>query len=163
MEVRNCTTCAGQRSKVGTEVCPTSCYEARKGEYPSWTPAFQRRSSHGEIADNTVNYGPNDKPVAIKEDGEKNRLDLLPIGPLEDIAEILTFGAKKYADHNWRNGFKWSRLYGALFRHMFAWIKGQDKDPETGKSHLAHAGCCILFLLEHEKRGLGEDDRYKTE
>lgn len=106
---------------------------------------------------------PKDITPAIKEDGEKNRLDLLPVGPLEDIAEILTFGAKKYADHNWRKGFKWSRLYGALFRHMFAWIRGQDKDPETGKSHLAHAGCCILFLLEHEKRGLGEDDRYKTE
>lgn len=103
-----------------------------------------------------------DPNIAIKEDGGKNRVDLLPIQPLEDIAEVLTFGAQKYADHNWRGGFKWSRLYGALFRHMFAWIKGQDKDPETGLSHLAHAGCCILFLLEHEKRKLGEDDRYKV-
>lgn len=100
--------------------------------------------------------------TAIKEDGDKNRLELLPVGPLQDIAEILTFGAKKYADHNWRNGFKWSRLIGACLRHLFAWAGGQDKDPETGKSHLAHAGCCILFLLEHEKRGLGEDDRYKS-
>lgn len=101
--------------------------------------------------------------IAIKEDIGKNRLDLLPVGPLEDIAEILTFGAKKYADHNWRNGFKWSRLLGACMRHLFAWSRGEKADPETGKSHLAHAGCCILFLLEHEKRGLGEDDRYKYE
>lgn len=103
---------------------------------------------------------PLDTSVAVKQDDGKNRVDLLPIGPLEDIAEILTFGANKYADHNWRKGFKWSRLLGALLRHVFAWSRGEKCDPETGKSHLAHAGCCILFLLEHEKRGLGEDDRY---
>lgn len=102
-----------------------------------------------------------DLSVAIKADDNKNRVDLLPIGPLEAISEILTFGANKYADHNWRKGFKWSRLLGALMRHTFAWARGEKCDPETGKSHLAHAGCCILFLLEHEQRNLGEDDRYK--
>lgn len=102
-----------------------------------------------------------EKDGGAKDDGGKVRVELLPVGPLNDIAEILTFGANKYDDHNWRKGFKWSRLIGALLRHVFAWVGGQDKDPETGKSHLAHAGCCLLFLLEHERRGLGEDDRYK--
>lgn len=100
-----------------------------------------------------------DTSVAVKADENKNRVDLLPIGPMEAIAEILTFGANKYADNNWRKGFKWSRVYGALLRHMFAWWRGEKCDPETGKSHLAHAGCCIMFLLEHEQRKLGEDDR----
>ena len=97
---------------------------------------------------------------ATKFDGEKNPLELLPFEALEDIGKVLEFGAQKYAAHNWRAGFKWSRLIGALMRHMFAWAQGQDKDPETGLSHLAHAGCCILFLISHEKNGYGEDDRH---
>lgn len=101
-----------------------------------------------------------DLSVAIKADGDKIRTDLLPVGPMLAIAEVLTFGAKKYADHNWRKGFKWSRLLGAAMRHLFSFLRGEDKDPETGLSHLAHLGCCVMFLLEHEQRGLGEDDRY---
>jgi len=100
--------------------------------------------------------------VALKNDDKKNRVELLSTDAMEDIAEVLTFGAKKYAAHNWRKGFKWSRLIGAAMRHLFAWSRGEDKDPETGLSHLAHCGCCIMFLLEHEKRNLGEDDRYKS-
>lgn len=101
-----------------------------------------------------------DTSVAVKADGDKVRPELLPVGPMLAIAEVLTFGAKKYADHNWRKGFKWTRLIGAAMRHLFAYARGENKDPETGLSHLAHLGCCVVFLLEHEQRGLGEDDRY---
>ena len=38
---------------------------------------------------------------------------------------------------------------------------GEDKDPESGLSHLAHAACCIMFLLEFEKTHPELDDRYK--
>jgi hypothetical protein len=98
--------------------------------------------------------------TGTKHDAGKVRLDLLPYESLEEIGKVLTFGASKYDDHNWRGGMAWSRLLGALLRHIFAWASGQDKDPETGLSHLAHAGCCIVFLLSYEKLGAGEDDRY---
>lgn len=98
-----------------------------------------------------------------KHDADKVRLELLSTVAMERTARVLTFGAKKYGEHNWRKGFKWSRLIGALLRHLFAWVCGQDKDPETGLSHLDHAACCIMFLQEHEEYGLGEDDRYKHE
>lgn len=101
-----------------------------------------------------------DDHTAIKHDGSKVRVELLSVPAIEAIAEVMTFGAKKYADHNWRKGFNWSRLLGAAIRHMFAWMRGEDKDPESGLSHLAHAGCCIMFLLEHEITGLGKDDRW---
>ncbi len=109
----------------------------------------------------------NDKPeniplVAIKYDGEKPRLELLSPIALLQISKVLTAGAKKYADHNWRKGFKWSRLLGAALRHILAFMGGEDKDPETGLSHLAHAGCCIIFLLEHEATHKELDDRYKS-
>jgi hypothetical protein len=87
-------------------------------------------------------------------------MELLSVDALNAIAEVLTFGAKKYEDHNWRKGFDWSRLYGAAMRHLSAHMNGEDKDPETKLSHLAHAGCCLMFLIEHEKRGLGKDDRH---
>lgn len=97
-----------------------------------------------------------------KNDADKIRMDLLPIESLEEIAKVMTFGAKKYGDHNWRGGFKFSRLSGAALRHLFSWIKGEDKDPESGLSHLAHAGCCVMFLLWHEQKKPELDDRYKS-
>ena len=100
--------------------------------------------------------------AGTKNDTEKNRLDLLPTEALEEIAKVLTFGAKKYADYNWTKGFVWSRLLGATLRHLFAFMRGEDKDPESGISHLAHAGCCILFLLYHEKHHTDLDNRHKT-
>jgi len=96
----------------------------------------------------------------IKHDQEKTRWELLSVDALEEIAKVMTQGAQKYDAHNWRGGFEWSRLIGAAYRHLSSWHRGQDTDPETGLSHLAHLGCCIMMLLEHEKRGLGKDDRY---
>lgn len=100
---------------------------------------------------------------ATKADTGKNRLELWPVTPYEEIGLVLTWGAEKYADHNWRKGFVWSRVYGAALRHLYAWWKGEEKDPESGFSHLAHAACNIIFLLEftHTKRQL--DDRYRSD
>ena len=98
---------------------------------------------------------------ALKFDQDKIRLELLPPELLTETGKILTFGAKKYADRNWELGMDWSRVFGALNRHLWAWWGGQAKDPETGESHLAHAACCIAFLLAYEQRGVGTDDRQK--
>ena len=72
----------------------------------------------------------------------------------EDTAALVIAGAR-----NWEKGMDWSRVYGALLRHLFSWWRGYDKDPETGLSHLAHAGCCVLFLLAYTLRNVGKDDR----
>lgn len=90
-------------------------------------------------------------------------MDLLPTSSLSEIAKVLDFGAKKYAAHNWRKGMEWSRLIASSLRHITSFNDGEDKDPESGLSHLAHAGCCILFLLEYEAKKLGVDNRYKKE
>lgn len=100
---------------------------------------------------------------AKKYDGGKPRMELLPREGLEEIAKVLTFGAAKYDAHNWRKGMAWSRLAGACARHLFAWVAGENKDPESGLSHLAHAGCCIVFLLTYEAHPqyAAQDDRHK--
>jgi hypothetical protein len=94
-----------------------------------------------------------------KYDSGKAPLSLIPPEALVAEAEVLAFGARKYAAHNWRGGFEWSRLIDAALRHITAF--GEDKDPESGLSHLAHARCCLGFLIAHEVNGLGHDNRYK--
>lgn len=101
--------------------------------------------------------------AAVKFDADKPRPELLPSDALMEVAKVMAFGAKKYDDENWRKGFEWTRLLGSCHRHLHAWNAGENKDPESGLSHLSHAACNILFLLEHELKGLGKDTRHKYE
>jgi len=98
-------------------------------------------------------------PGGRKADHGKDPWHLLPTDAIRAIVKVLAFGAKKYADRNWEEGMAWSRCYGALLRHTMAWWEGDTLDEETGYSHLWHAGCCILFLIAYEIRGVGKDDR----
>ena len=91
---------------------------------------------------------------------EKTRFDLVPFESIGEIADVLGIGARKYSANNWCRGTEWSRYFAALCRHIFAWWRGEDNDPETGKSHLAHAGCCLLFLMEYQRNKWGTDDRF---
>lgn len=103
----------------------------------------------------------NHEDQAMKFDDDKLPLHLLSGEALNQTAAVLKFGADKYAEHNWRKGFQWSRPLSAAMRHIHAFNSGEDKDPESGLSHLAHAACCIMFLLEFEKTHPELDDRYK--
>lgn len=100
-----------------------------------------------------------DSPAFVKYDDQKRRWDLLPWDALSEIVKVLEAGAIKYDDHNWARGCAWSRYWSATMRHVTAWWMGESTDQETGLSHLAHAGCCILFLLAFELRHAGTDDR----
>lgn len=97
-----------------------------------------------------------------KDDGGKARHDLIPPELPDAVAQVLAFGAAKYAPRNWEKGMAWGRPFAALMRHMWAWWRGEKADPETGMSHLWHAACCITFLLSYEARGIGDDDRPKN-
>ena len=89
----------------------------------------------------------------VKYDGDKPRWELLPVYPVEETVKVLTYGAKKYDDENWRKvvAEKPDRYYGALCRHIAAWRQGEIKDTETKLHHLAHAMCCLIFLMEGER------------
>lgn len=99
----------------------------------------------------------------IKHDGEKVRLELLSSTWLFGVGRVLTFGAKKYAAHNWRKGLELSRLLGAALRHILLFLGGEDLDPETGLSHLYHASCCVMFASELHETRPDLDDRYRSE
>jgi len=99
---------------------------------------------------------------APKFDATKVRVDLLPIEPMMQVADVFGFGAKKYFANSYRNGetVVWSRTYGSVLRHLFAFWKGEDTDPESGLPHLAHAGTQLFILMEHTTHNKDKDDRF---
>jgi hypothetical protein len=109
---------------------------------------------------NNMTKTPEPANTGVKFDADKPRMDLLDAYAIEQLALVLGFGAKKYAAHNWRGGLAKGRLIAAALRHLFAYLKGQDTDPETGLSHAAHAMCCCMFILGLEHRP-DLDDRFK--
>lgn len=104
---------------------------------------------------------PEDAYRGTKHDQGKPRLELISAIATFKKARVYTVGAEKYGVDNWRKGIAWSRVIGACLRHLFAWLMGQDNDPESGISHLAHAACCLDFLLEYEDTFTQGDDRFK--
>ena len=119
------------------------------------------------------------------------RHDLIPVGPLRALAEHFGVGASKYADHQWRQGYEWSKSYSALQRHLTAFWAGYDydvcsNDPEgcshvdtegnpftavredacfnhTGSHHMAAVAWHAFALLEFVEEHPDHDDRHVPE
>ena len=117
------------------------------------------------------------------------RHDLIPTGPLAELAHHFGVGARKYEDHNWRRGYEWSKSYSAVQRHLNAFWGGEDLDEcpasgegcsfvthelepfisqnpgktcynHTGNHHLVCAAWHCFALLEFKDRFPEFDDRY---
>jgi hypothetical protein len=95
----------------------------------------------------------------VKYDQEKARYDLIPASAMDEVAQVYTFGANKYRDRNWEVGMRWGRVFAAIMRHAWAWMRGETYDPETGLHHMAHAAFGCLALIEFDFTGAGQDDR----
>jgi hypothetical protein len=80
---------------------------------------------------------------------------------LEPMVEVLEVGAQKYESHNWKKGLPVTEVSESLIRHMFAFMNGEDNDPESGKSHLGHVMCNAMFLIYTLKEKPQFDDRYE--
>ena len=94
----------------------------------------------------------------MKYDTGKPLLALLPPKATLEVANILTYGANKYSINNWKTTTDSDvRYLSAVLRHIFQHLDGEEFDEETGISHLAHAICSLLFVLENkladEKKG----------
>jgi len=89
----------------------------------------------------------------------KTRHDLTPIFAQEQYATVLTKGSLKYAERNWEQGMKWSKVTASLKRHLNAFENGEDYDKETGLLHTAHIMCNAAFLTEYYKIYPQGDDR----
>lgn len=91
----------------------------------------------------------------IKFDYGKPLMGCIPPNAELAIANVLTFGARKYDRDNWRKVDNADvRYLDAAMRHLNAYRRGELTDAETNESHLAHAICCLMFILELEKVGV---------
>lgn len=94
-----------------------------------------------------------------KDDQGKLRFDLVPAEALEDLVRVYTMGAGKYEDRNWEKGLKWGKVFGAIMRHLWAFWRGEDLDPESGLPHPAHAAWGCMALLHFMRARPDLDDR----
>lgn len=87
--------------------------------------------------------------TGLKFDGEKPMWWLMPEQAEKEIVDVLTYGAKKYSPDNWKKvPDLQNRYYSAMRRHIYAFRNGERRDPETNMHHLAHAACCVLFMMQ---------------
>lgn len=86
----------------------------------------------------------------MKFDGSKTRYDLVPPSSVRALADVLTYGARKYKPDNWRKVDEPAKYIAAAMRHFEAYRQGEEFDVESGLPHLAHAMTNIAFLLELE-------------
>lgn len=132
MTVRRCSTCHFQYRDLKHEPC-SSCVS-----FSLWQEPEKMNM------DKTI--------IGVKFDNDKPQWTLVPFKAMTEVVDVLTYGAKKYAPDNWKKVPDARRRYiDAGFRHFIAYASGEKLDPETGKSHLAHAMCCMLFLLAFDK------------
>lgn len=87
----------------------------------------------------------------LKHKTDKPMLSHLPAGQIETVMQVLDHGAKKYSRNNWQKG-GFHVYASAALRHVFARIRGEKIDRESGLPHLAHAVCCLLFLMWFDDR-----------
>lgn len=87
-----------------------------------------------------------------KFDSDKTEYHLMPLYALDEVNRVLMHGAKKYGMNNWQQVEGWQhRYYNAALRHLFQWQTGEQYDSESGLTHLAHAICSIMFLIEKQR------------
>lgn len=108
------------------------------------------------------------QPMGVKYDDDKLRYDLIPPLALDELVKVLTHGAKKYDDDNWRNVENWKKRYfAATQRHQWQWKRGKIMDneadtkgnPGSNCHHIACAIASLMFLLEKELEGENTNDQ----
>lgn len=105
----------------------------------------------------------NPKYIQAQKD-DKDPLEYLVWSVLGADARVHKHGADKYGVCNWRvDAIKASTYVGAIARHLSAWSRGEDLDPDSGLPHLNHIRACCAVVLDSIEAGTLIDDRLRTE
>ncbi len=142
--VNNCDDC---HPRFGCDDCPPGCGADSEG-FPCCKVDVTQMPTGG----------------VIKDDAGKTRYELLPWESLKQVADVFGYGAEKYFDNSWRTQDKatYNRTFGSVMRHLTQWQMGEDKDPESGLNHLAHAVSQLLILMFVEQHYPDKDDRISS-
>ena len=100
--------------------------------------------------------------TALTYDDGKAPLANLPWAGINEVSLVQAYGHTKYKDfNNYRKGMEVTRNLSCALRHIQKYLEGVDVDEESGRPHLAHAACRILFTLQNIADKTEIDDRYK--
>lgn len=131
-------------------------------------PIFNEQLAHiKELARSASRETPiTPTPADLDPKGEigktKCPLHLIPPQAMEETAHVHALGAHKYGPFNWRTNKVCATTYiSAMMRHLNAWRGGEDNDPESGRSHLAHIAANCFILMDAALFGKLVDDRAK--
>lgn len=78
---------------------------------------------------------------------------------LIELGNVAGMGEQKYDRFNYLKGYAWSLNIDAALRHLLAFASGEERDPESGLLHTAHAMWHMGALTSFQLRSIGEDDR----
>ena len=122
----------------------------------------QKQLDEFNIPENEDCEFPESETGAKREKMNSIRYDYLPMLPVvESYSRVADFGAQKYAPWNWAKGIPQSQISSSLQRHLWAYMEGQDKDPESGLSHLDHMLWNAIAMVYNEYNKI-QDDRFKN-
>lgn len=79
----------------------------------------------------------------------KGKLDLTTVPPelIVAVARIRQYGINKYKERdNWKK-VSVDEYWKALYRHLNAYLSGEEADLESGMSHSWHIACNIAFII----------------
>ena len=96
---------------------------------------------------------------ALRYNEGKPQWSLVDFESLEDLVRVLEFGANKYSPNNWKKGLDNTKIIDSMLRHVFAYLRGEDKDPESELSHIGHIMCNAMFLAYMHKHRPDLDKR----
>jgi hypothetical protein len=120
-------------------------------QLPSHRPVATGNFTDGPLQPNEAYLFPGGDAAGTKADTGKLRWDLLPFDALEAVVSAYTVGSIKYDDWNWAKGIHYSRVIGALLRHLVAWWwKRECHAPDDGQHHLAAVVWNALTLLHYD-------------
>lgn len=87
-------------------------------------------------------------------------LSHVPVSVMLEVSLAMQEGAQKYGPVNWATKpIRAKAYFDALFRHMAAWMGGEDTDPDSGLPHIVKALATLVVLRDAQRRGKVIDDR----
>ena len=106
---------------------------------------------------------PDDNPKTAMGEA-KPKISSTPTIGIREMGKVFELGAKKYGRYNWRlHQVSATVYYDAAWRHLSAWFDGEDLDPESGVSHLAHVMACMTILMDAQQHRMLNDNRLDAE
>jgi len=97
---------------------------------------------------------------ALRYNETKPEWGLVDFDSLINMVRVLEYGAKKYDKYNWKKGLPYVSVIESMLRHIFAFLNGEDLDPESGLPHTGHIMCNALFLDYYWQYCKDMDDRF---